>query len=477
MKNKVLYITFFLFIGLFIVFKPLYSKKFFGFEYEDSFVNSHVASQKNIFKFINSYRTMGCESMENGECKAISSYTGHYATYSVYLFGVSKMFNVQEAFLIHKVGNALLFIITFFLFFYFYKDSFSFLLLFLGLISCLPALYVFNSGLIENMSFALGLLLILFLFKLKTSEKDVWLALYIVVLIILVNVKRENLIFLTTLIIIEPKKLVKNYIFWGGFCLFLVSQIVINPFFTESLESAYLGRSTFSYDYFKFQFPTYLASFFRIDGFLFVLIIVFLLIKPTKESLIFLGIWLLFIVLYSFHYRGQYAIAAGKITHFESFRYMFNTMPLLIGYFLFGTIRNRVNKFYPFLITLVICFYLIYENTLVIEDFASEELTNYHNINEKLNSLGSKNENIVIHDNFVLISMLNNNSESIDVLSANSNDISFKEGKENILINRFKIINLDDFKDKYTFQKIDSLSNKGASVFSFKKVFSKNVKE
>lgn len=476
-NSKALYTTFILLIGLFIVFKPLSSEKFFGFEYEDSFISSHVASQKNISKFINDYRTMGCETMENGECKTFSSYTGHYSTYSIYLFCVAKVFDIQKTFLIHKVGNAILFIICFSLVFFFYKDNFNFLLLFLGIISCLPVLYVFNSGLIENLSFTLGLLLILFLYKLKSNEKDIWLALYLLALIILVNVKRENLIFALTLILMDPKKLIKNYIFWLGIGLLLLSQIFVNPFFTEGLETAYLGRNTFSFDYFKFQFPTYFASFFRIDGFLIILIILLFLVKPTKTSLIILGIWFLFITLYSFHYRGQYAIAAGKITHFESFRYMFNTTPFLIGYFLFGNIRQNYKKIYLFVITLVICFYLVHDNTLLIKDFASDEFNNYHNLNDKLNSLGSKKENIVVHDNFVLISMINNNSKNINVYSANFNDIKFIEGKENILINRFKIINIDDFKDKYTFQLIDSLSNEGASVFSFKKTFLENEKE
>jgi hypothetical protein len=477
MKNKVLFITILLLIGLFIVFKPLSSKKFYGFEYEDSFVSAHVASQKNISKFIGSYRTMGCETLEQGECMSVSSYTGHYAAYSIYLFGIKKVFDIQKNYLIHKVGNAVLFIICFFFIFFFYKDKFSFFLLFLGLISCLPTLYVFNSGLIENLSFTLGLFSILFLYKFKATEKNIWFTFYLIVLIVLVNVKRENLFFLTTLIIIDPKKLVKSYMFWLGVSLFLLSQIAINPFFTEGLEATSLGRSTFSFDYFVFQFPTYFASFFRIDGFMIVLIIMFLLVKPTKDSFIFLGIWLLFIILYSFHYRGQYAIAAGKITHFESFRYMFNTIPLLIGYFFFGTIKTSINKLYLLIITLVMSFYLIYENTLVIEGFASEELTDYHSINDKLNFLGSKKENIVIHDNFVLISMLNNNSKNIDVHSANPKDIKFIEGKENILINRFKIINLDDFKDQYTFKIIDSLSTKGASAFSFERAFLKNVEE
>lgn len=475
MKNNILYIIAIILFGLFIVFKPLSIKKFYGFEYEDSFVSAHVSTQEDLSNFIVSYRTMGCENLLDGECTSVSSYTGHYATYSIYLFGVKKLFSIQKNYLIHKVGNALLFIICFFTVFFFYRDNFNLLLLYLGLISCLPVLYVLNSGLIENISFSVGLILMLVLYKLKITEKNIWLILYLLLLLVIINIKRENLIFLISIVVLNPRKLIKNYIFWIGIIIIIASQIVINPFYTEGLEADYLGRATFSFEYFKFQFPTYLASFFRIDGFLLILILIFSLTKPSKESFIFLALWLVLVLSYGFHYRGQYAIIEGKITHFETFRYMFNTLPLLIGYFLFGARRNSINKIYALGITLCMCSYLLYQNVSMVEEFASEEFSNYHRVNDKLNLLGEKDNNIVIHDNFVLISMLNRNSKITNVMSASNTNINFIEGKNNILINRFEILNLDNFKGKFVFKEIDSLKTAGTSVFSFEKVFAKNV--
>ncbi len=472
MNKKVLYIFVILFVGLFVIFKPLSNKKFYGFEYEDSFINPHVASQKNLHPYLKSYRTMGCETLVNGTCKSVASYTGHYATYSIYLFSVAKLFNIEQNHIIHKIGNAIFFTICFAFVFFLYKDTTSLLTLYVGLISCLPVLYVFNSGLIENISFSLGLMLLITLYKLKIKKKDCWLIMYLFLLLLLINIKRENLIYLSTIIILDPKKLFKNYIFWIGLGIIILSQFIINPFYTEGLESNFLGKSTFSYDYFKFQFPTYFAAFFRIDGFLIISLIIFLLVKPSKESVIFLGIWLLFVLSYSFHYRGQYAIAAGKITHFETFRYMFNTLPLLIGYFIFGNIRKKF-KGYPLLISIVFGIFITYSNTLIIEEFASDELKNYHSVNEKINSIKSTRDKIAIHDNFALISMLNSSSTDIDIYSANSNDITFADGKENILINRFNILKIDNFKDLYLFSQIDSLSTDSTPVYSFNKVFLK----
>ena len=69
-------------LELFLIFNPLQSTKFYGFEYEDSFISAHVSSQENLTPFMVEYRTQGCESRVNGKCISVSSYTGHYITYS-----------------------------------------------------------------------------------------------------------------------------------------------------------------------------------------------------------------------------------------------------------------------------------------------------------------------------------------------------------------------------------------------------------
>ncbi|MDA9027090.1 hypothetical protein N9H82_06570, partial [Flavobacteriaceae bacterium] len=428
-KSYRFYLTFIiLFLGLFLIFKPLQSTKFYGFEYEDSFISAHVSSQKTIAPFMVKYRTQGCESRVNGKCISVSSYTGHYITYSAYLYAIAKIFNIESPHLIYKLGNALLFGLCFLLVFILYENSFLNIILMLSLISCLPAVYVLNSGLIENLSFSLGLILIISLHQHFTKGNKWWLWLSFVLLLILVIVKRENLIYVSVLLLYSPKFLFKNTGFWiFTFCL-IITQYFINPFYTEGLEASYLGRNTFSLDYFIFQFPTYLKSFFRLDGFIILLVFVLLSKKPTKKSLILISIWFAFILFYSFHYRGQYAIKAGEISHFESFRYMFNTIPLMIGFFIFGNKRKQTFQYIISTTILVFSSYLIINNIEMLKEFGREEFSEYHNINLKIDSLPKNDKKIAIHDNFVLISMLNSKSDSIDIFTARENHLEYVKG-------------------------------------------------
>lgn len=470
-KNRVYLMGTTLIIGLVIVFKPLHSIKFYGFEYEDSFISAHVASQANLAPFVKDFRTHGCESRVNGECISVSSYTGHYITYSAYLFSVAKILNIKKQYLIHKFGNAILFGLCFLVVFIFYKDDFVGVTFMVVFISSLPVLYVFNSGLIENLSFCLALIFIISLHQYLLKNMKWWLWTALLLLIILVIVKRENLIYLSTLILINPKYLIRKYTFWI-FALFLIlTQFAINPFYTEGLEASYLGRSTFSVDYFIFQFPTYLKAFFRFDGFFILLIFILLARRPSKKSGILILIWFSFILLYSFHYRGQYAIEAGEITHFESFRYMFNTTPLLIGYMIFGKRNNQMFQKIAFSCIIIGCSVLIFKNIDMLKEFGREEYAEYHSINDKIDALSDRGKRIALHDNFVLISMLNSNSESIDIFSAQKNFLEFHLDQENILINRFDIIDIDAFNNDYEFEEIESLSSKGVKVYSFKECF------
>lgn len=469
-KSYRFYLTFIiLFLGLFLIFKPLQSTKFYGFEYEDSFISAHVSSQKTIAPFMVKYRTQGCESRVNGKCISVSSYTGHYITYSAYLYAIAKIFNIESPHLIYKLGNALLFSLCFLLVFILYENSFLNIILMLSLISCLPAVYVLNSGLIENLSFSLGLILIISLHQHFTKGNKWWLWLSFVLLLILVIVKRENLIYVSVLLLYSPKFLFKNTGFWiFTFCL-IITQYFINPFYTEGLEASYLGRNTFSLDYFIFQFPTYLKSFFRLDGFIILLVFVLLSKKPTKKSLILISIWFAFILFYSFHYRGQYAIKAGEISHFESFRYMFNTIPLMIGFFIFGNKRKQTFQYIISTTILVFSSYLIINNIEMLKEFGREEFSEYHNINLKIDSLPKNDKKIAIHDNFVLISMLNSKSDSIDIFTARENHLEYVKGYTNILINRFDIIDIEKFNEDFKFEKIDKLSSTGVKVYYFKK--------
>lgn len=471
-KSYKIYLSFIvLFLGLFLIFIPLKLTKFYGFEYEDSFVSTHVSSQDRPSHFIDKYRTQGCESKVNGKCVSFSSYTGHYITYSIYLYSISKIFNIKTPHLTHKLGNAILFILCFLLLFIIYENSLMSITLMACLIACLPAVYVFNSSLIENLSFSLGLILFISIHQHLSNKKKLWLWASFFLILILVIVKRENLIYLSVLLLYNPKILIKNTGFWiFTFCI-ITFQYFINPFYTEGLEASHLGRNTFSFDYFIFQFPTYLKSFFKLNGFVIFLGFILLIKKPTKKSLLLISVWFTFILLYSFHYRSQYSIITREISHFESFRYMFNTIPFLVGFYIFG--NNRKQKF-QYLISatfLVISSYFFMNNFDILKEFGQEEFSEYHNINLKIDSLSKNDKKIAIHDNFVLISMLNTKSDSIDIFTAHQNSLEYIVGYTNILINRFELIDIETFKEDFKFEEIDELSSNSFRVYHFKDCF------
>lgn len=66
--------------------------------------------------------------------------------------------------------------------------------------------------------------------------------------------------------------------------------------------------------------------------------------------------------------------------------------------------------------------------------------------------------------------MLNSSSENVDIFSAASGVI-YSDGKENFLINRFKILNIENYKAIYDFKLIDSLSTESTPVYRFNKTF------
>ena len=97
---------------------------------------------------------------------------------------------------------------------------------------------------------------------------------------------------------------------------------------------------------------------------------------------------------------------------------MFNIIPLLIGFFIFGNKRKQTFQYIISTTLLVLSSYLIFNNFEMLKEFGREEFSEYHNINLKLDSLSKNDKKIAIHDNFVLISMLNSKSDSIDIFTA-----------------------------------------------------------
>ena len=284
MKNKI-QLVFISLICTCIVFLSALDSKFYGFEYEDSFINSYIASQNNYFDFIKNFRTEACNKFKNGKCVETSSYTGHYFFYSLYLSTISNIFNLENH-LIHKIGNFLLCFLSLLMILYSEgKIKIKSCLLIIGILSSLPFYYVFNSSLIENLSFTIGVCLIVLMYKFK--DKLLFKSLFIFLIFLLCVIKRENLIYCLLLpLFLNKLELKKIEIYFPLLMLFL-SQLLLNPFYTEFLEADYLNRPTFSLNYLSFQLPKYILSLFKAEGFLILTLIVGFFSKPKKRPFTF----------------------------------------------------------------------------------------------------------------------------------------------------------------------------------------------
>ena len=141
----------------------------------------------------------------------------------------------------------------------------------------------------------------------------------------------------------------------------------------------------------------------------------------------------------------------------------------MIGFFIFGNKRKQTFQYIISTTILVFSSYLIINNIEMLKEFGREEFSEYHNINLKIDSLPKNDKKIAIHDNFVLISMLNSKSDSIDIFTARENHLEYVKGYTNILINRFDIIDIEKFNEDFKFEKIDKLSSTGVKVYYFKK--------
>ena len=395
---------------------------FYGFEYEDAFINTYVAVQNEPLNYSEKYRTQGCDQLIYGQCVKKSNYTGHYLTYSLYLSFWNKLLKPLR-FNLHKISNFWLYLTSIIVSFLIVKDeekAWLKLSVFFTIVSfSLPAIYVFNSSLIENLSFAIGIIFMSILYRCFLTSKTSLKIIGLLLLTLLLVIKRENLVLLLLLPLFLDIQDLKSKWFWLSFIPLILTQSFLNPFYTEALEAAYLCKPTFSVDYLIFQLPTYLTTFFSINGFIGLTVIGTLFLKLNKQSVFFLVVFITFLLIYATHYRSQFAVLSEEISLFETYRYTTNLIPLLFGVVLFS--NNRHYNHLRSLISIVLLCILLYNSNIKILGFFEDEERNYHILNEKIEDSIEGDERILIIDNFNIISMLNKNINNLDIVRFEKN--------------------------------------------------------
>lgn len=325
---------------------------FHGLEYEDAFVFSDVARylQYNYQWGIDPFQTKSCLDGSISNCFQFGTFGGHYMILPliVYLLNEIIGYSIFNIFIVN-------FIASFFALYFYIRTlhllnvsnigiCFSVLLL-----VTTPFLNVFNtSGLSETFSslFVAGTVF----FYLKSSLEDYnykrsafWLTITFIVVSFLT--KRENLILLSLpalgIMLLAKEKALKPHRLINISILFAVPtgiavlyNMVARINEMEAAESVGLGISTFNLTNFTMLFPKYILSFlniyyFGISGTLFLItsIYVILLHKKLEFKLISL-LSLLYLVMYSSHYRSYYQVHFGDVNIFETLRYTSNYFPI-----------------------------------------------------------------------------------------------------------------------------------------------------
>lgn len=348
---------------LFVVFP------FWGLEYEDSFIYNDTGRFLN-FSYdyeITPYKCLSCAYGSYVNCEGFNSYGGHFLTIPIILAFINKIigYSVLNVFAINLVFS----IASLFLLIHFQKrhgvvSRFS-IKGFILLMIVTPFVAVFNtSGLTETASgfFVLGFFLNIY----QLSEKDFnfksrFFLVSLLFLLMSILTKRENLV-LNVFIFVIPlirkvnqlKPFNKDYFL---FLLFSISSTLIlavsfNVLGIENNESMDIGSKTFSLLFlFKNVWQLFLAMldpfYWGLTGFAFIVSVFFAFFSKRLNVItaFLLVLIILYIGVYSSHYRSYYQVVFNDSDPFETLRYSTNYVMLII-LFVLSIFENYLLRFY-----------------------------------------------------------------------------------------------------------------------------------
>ncbi len=335
------------------VFKLLFIQfPFHGLEYEDAFVFSDVARylQYNYQWDVDPFQTKSCLDGSISNCYQFGTFGGHYMILPLIVYSLNEVigYSIFNIFMINCFAS--------FFALYFYIRTLRLLdVSYIGicfsalLLVTTPFLNVFNtSGLSETFSsvFVAGSVF----FYIKTSLEDhnykrsaFWLTITFIVISFLT--KRENLILLSlpvlsTLLLAKNNVLKTNrlinitILFSVPTAIAAVYNMLARINEMEAAESLGLGIATFNLTNFAMLFPKYLFSFLNVDyfgitGALFIITSIYVILLQNKLEFKLISLLsILYLVMYSSHYRSYYQVHFGDVNIFETLRYTSNYFPI-----------------------------------------------------------------------------------------------------------------------------------------------------
>lgn len=415
-----------------ILCKLSFSYIFCGLEYEDSYVFSFCAKQFNqgIYssRFLIDAISVGSLETPFETC----TYGGHFITYSVYLSIFTKLFG--WSFSVISLANS---IITFYILLILssFKKEFTWNWLVGPIIYCIaPIINVFsNTFLAETFSSLVCLTFILSYWYFRESKSPVQHALVYISFFLAIITKRENIVLLIIPCIraldlfirsLQERKVIQGNSFTKVLklslaeilpfiCLTVIYLVFIhNIFSTETTEAIDIESSTFSLTFFVKLFPCFIEalftfSYFSISFWLFVILCMTQFSRKfySEKIVSIIVLFVLYLGLYTFHYRGYFFVMYDELSSFESFRYLNNF------YYLIPLCFCHTNLYKRSLLPILIVFLgvALWQTKMEREYYSQieneERFEKAKAVEEYINSINDKavlvTENILIYQNVV----------------------------------------------------------------------------
>lgn len=460
---------------LVIVYKYDFGLTFCGLEYEDAYAFSFLARE-----FANGIYTqrflsegIGIGSIESPVL--MQTYGGHFITYSALLSLPVRIFGFSFTTL--SITTSLLQFLSLLILSVFPRLEGRSEWIVAPVLYCIsPIINVFgNSFLCEPFS-GLVVLSFIYLFYKQTENENVSFAALIAFLVAILT-KRENLVLVALPILHNAYLMIKtktichkrDFLSVAAYGIIVIVYLffIQNVFNIESTEAQDIESSTFSFSYFTRLAPAFVGSlinplYFGITTIILVALIIKSIITKTihADCVLVISIWLLYFLLYTFHYRGYFFVQGEAVSAFDTFRYL-NNFYCLTPVIICLLLRNKRIPKYMYSLLGILLLLSIYQTTSLRCSFNNDEWTNRFEASQKTLDIikNEKNEHIpvVISPDILTLQNIGDNSLFVcdafqyDMLEFNMNSFQYyllcRDGDIEYLKQRYEaLIDIDKWR-------------------------------
>ncbi|MFV0151510.1 hypothetical protein OBJ95_12965 [Empedobacter falsenii] len=441
---------------------------FWGLEYEDSYIyyDNAINIKNDIIYPENLLQCVSCELGSYQDCTSYYTYGAHYKVFSyvIYYFNLIFKLGYNGVFILNTILS-LFILLSYFLF----DTNYNRRIIFTLLMAITPFYPLYTTTGNSEIFSSLFVFISFILVNQYISKKQIYFLILSILSAIIASISnRENFIlfplialailFFTNYSIIN--KILKIGLTTLTSILVFLFMNVIND---EKEYSDQIQSKTFSISYLIDNTRALVEAILSLElwgltGFLFILIIIFSLIKlRDKKYVQLLSMFIIGYYLITFtHYRHQHYLITGQLYDYETLRYTTTFLPLIFLFIVFGISKFKISKRSFVIILIIFSSFSCYKTLETRISFSRDE--NYSRVipSKKLIEYYKKNDLLV--SNFPIL---------LRIYSSENTNIADLNSIENIDLNNYNNIYLlldkyeyNNLKPKFKLKKIESIFDK-----------------